>query len=88
MSYNRYFTNEQFDIPGEKCVFISHQKKDKEVAKAIADYILKAGINIYFDEYDTSIDINDPKSVVASIKLGCYACYRITQWNRNGCHGK
>lgn len=70
MSYNRYFTNEQFDIPGEKCVFISHQKKDKEVAKAIADYFLKAGINIYFDEYDTSIDINDPKSVVASIKLG------------------
>ena len=66
MAFNRYYASEIFDGINAKCVFISHQRNDKAVAKAIADYILTAGIDVYFDEYDTSIDINNPKSVVTS----------------------
>ena len=70
MPINRYYLSEQYDVAGEKCIFISHNRKDKEAAKAIADYILKAGIHIYFDEYDTSIDLTNPDSVVTAIKTG------------------
>lgn len=70
MAFNRYYASESYDGINAKCVFISHQRKDKTVAKAIADYILKAGVDVYFDEYDTSIDINNPKSVVTSIQNG------------------
>ena len=67
---NRYYLSEfQYPRTGN-CVFISHQKKDKEVAKKIADYISNAGIDIYFDEYDSSINRDDPNSVVRSIKNG------------------
>ena len=49
---NRYYLNEQqFPLTGN-CVFISHQRNDKQVAKEIANYILKSGVDIYFDEYD------------------------------------
>ena len=37
------FWEEIFDGINAKCVFISHQRNDKAVAKAIADYILTAG---------------------------------------------
>lgn len=67
---NRYYLDDISYRQGIKCVFISHQRKDKAVAKAIADYIEKAGIDVYFDEYDTSINIYDPYSVVAAIKKG------------------
>lgn len=70
MAYNRFGLNESYINSSVKCVFISHQRKDKNIAKAIADYILKAGIDIYFDEYDASIDINNPYSVVSSIRNG------------------
>ena len=72
MAYNRYYRDQLYDGAGTKCVFISHQQKDKVVAKAIADYILKAGIDIYFDEYDTSIDLNNPYSVVHAIQNGIH----------------
>lgn len=67
---NRYYLNElQYPRTGA-CVFISHQKKDKEIAKKIADYIDKSGVDIYFDEYDRSINRDDPNSVVNAIKTG------------------
>lgn len=67
---NRYYLNEtQFPDRGN-CVFISHQRNDKEVAKKIADYIYKSGVDIYFDEYDRSIDRDNPQSVVNAIKTG------------------
>ena len=55
-------------------MFISHQKKDSDAAKAIADYLQYAGIDIYFDEYDTSINQSDPQSVVNAIKRGIENC--------------
>ena len=67
---NRYYLNELQSPRIGNCVFISHQKKDKDVAKKIADYISNAGIDIYFDEYDGSINRDDPNSVVNAIKSG------------------
>lgn len=67
---NRYYLNEQQYPRTGNCVFISHQKNDKEIAKKIADYINKSGVDIYFDEYDISINRDDPKSIVNAIKTG------------------
>lgn len=57
-----------------KCVFISHQKSDTEYCKKIADYLINAGIDVYFDEYDRDLKIhrqtNNPTGVVDSIKKG------------------
>ena len=55
-------------------VFISHQKKDREEAKLIADYLREAGIPVYFDEYDSALQIatknNDSRVIVEAIKKG------------------
>ena len=71
MARNRYYDSyARTLITGEVCVFISHQKNDAGAARKIADYLMKAGIDVYFDEYDTSIDRSVPSSVVAAIKKG------------------
>ena len=55
-------------------VFISHQKRDREEAKKIADYLRSVSIDVYFDEFDRELQQaeqeNNPKGVVASIKKG------------------
>jgi hypothetical protein len=55
-------------------VFISHQKRDRDEAKKIADYLMSVGIAVYFDEFDKELQqadlTNDPKAVVAAIKKG------------------
>ena len=51
-------------------VFISHQKKDSDIARKIADYLEDAGIDTYFDQYDSSIDRSNPESVVNAIRTG------------------
>lgn len=57
-----------------KCVFISHQKSDTDYCKKIADYLINAGIDVYFDEYDKDLKFyrqaNNPTGVVDSIKKG------------------
>ena len=57
-----------------KCVFISHQKSDTEYCKKIADYLINAGVDVYFDEYDRDLkfyrQVNNPTGVVDSIKKG------------------
>ena len=67
---NRYYLNEEKYPRYGNCVFISHQRNDKEIAKTIANYIYRSGLDIYFDEYDMSIDRDDPQSVVNAIKNG------------------
>lgn len=57
-------------LPSIKCIFISHQKQDSSAAKMIADYLIAAGVNVYFDEYDNTLDLTNPASVVAGIKDG------------------
>jgi hypothetical protein len=55
-------------------VFISHQKRDRDEAKKIADYLLSVSIEVYFDEFDKELQQADissnPKAVVAAIKNG------------------
>lgn len=80
MALNRYDYNTKFESRnrllslGIKCVFISHQQKDKNEAKKIADYFIKAGIDVYFDAYDTDLknnhQVNNAKAVTDSIKKG------------------
>ena len=55
-------------------VFVSHQKKDSNAAKVVVDYLQDAGIDVYFDQYDKSINRSDPQSVVSAIKRGIENC--------------
>lgn len=59
---------------GVKCVFISHQKADATICRHIADYLMDAGIDVYFDEYDKDLKIyrqdNNAQGVVNSIRKG------------------
>lgn len=59
---------------GIKCVFISHQKDDSSICRKIADYLINAGVDVYFDEYDKDLRIssqtNNPKYVVNAIRKG------------------
>jgi hypothetical protein len=59
---------------GINCVFLSHQQKDKNTCKKIADYLLNANIDVYFDEYDDDLkdfrQTNNPQGVVDSIRGG------------------
>lgn len=70
--YLRDFYNGNLPRPSleKPRVFISHQKKDSEAARIIADYLQEAGIDVYFDQYDQSINRADPQSVVNAIKRG------------------
>jgi hypothetical protein len=55
-------------------VFISHQKRDRDDAKKIADYLISVGIAVYFDEFDKELQqadaTNNPNAVVSAIKKG------------------
>lgn len=59
---------------GVKCIFISHQQKDKDAARKIADYLQNAGIDVYFDEYDKDLKLHNqsgnPKAVTQAICNG------------------
>ncbi|MFY0255927.1 toll/interleukin-1 receptor domain-containing protein [Chitinophaga sp. 30R24] len=80
MSQNRYYqpinvsNKAQYFINNSKCVFISYQSQDREAAKKIADYILAAGIDVYFDQYDGDLRIanqsKNPKALVESLCKG------------------
>lgn len=80
MAINRFYSPTKFNTRtdviarGIKCVFISHQQKDKDQARKVADYLQAAGIDVYFDQYDSELRIhhqhNSPKEVTASICKG------------------
>lgn len=57
-----------------KCVFISHHKSDMEYCKKVAAYIMKAGVDVYLDEYDYDlkhqVQTSNPVGVVRCIKKG------------------
>lgn len=59
---------------GVKCVFLSHQKSDSAICRYIANYLMAADIDVYFDENDNDLRIyrqtNNPKGVVDSIRKG------------------
>ena len=80
MALNRYYYPTKYDSRsqaislGVKCMFISHQQKDKESAKKIADYLMEAGIDVYFDSYDNDLKVhhqsNNAKAVTDAIRKG------------------
>ena len=70
-NYNNVLPRATRDNPR---VFISHQKKDSDIAAKIADYLEEAGIDIYFDQYDGSLNRSDPGSVVQAIRYGIENC--------------
>lgn len=94
--YLRDFYNGNLPRPSleKPRVFISHQKKDSEAARTIADYLQEAGIDVYFDQYDQSINRADPQSVVNAIKkvlrtvLTCWCFFRLILLDPCGCLGK
>lgn len=47
-------------------VFISHNKADKSSARALAELLIKQGINVWFDEWD----IGPGESIVGGIEQG------------------
>lgn len=59
---------------GKKCVFISHHKSDLEDCKKIANYLMKADIDVYLDEYDYDlkehVQSQNAKGVVHCIRKG------------------
>lgn len=64
-------TRKAFSI---KCIFLSHQQSDKIVCREIADYLMAANIDVYFDEDDDDLKVyrqtNNPNGVVNSIRKG------------------
>jgi hypothetical protein len=66
--------SESRKITGVKCIFLSHQQKDKDVCRKIADYLMAADIDVYFDEDDEDLKLyrqsNRPQGVVDSIRKG------------------
>ena len=80
MAINRYYYPTKYESRntilnlGVTCVFISHQKRDRVEAKKVADYLLSAGVDVYFDEYDGNLKIqhqnDNPKAVTKSICNG------------------
>lgn len=56
------------------CIFISHKQEDTDECRRIADYILDAGIDVYFDDYDEVLaDLvagGDPDKITGHIKDG------------------
>ncbi len=59
---------------GIKCVFLSHQKADRDICRKIADYLMAANINVYFDEDDNdlkdALQTQNPHLVTAAICKG------------------
>ncbi|HBY69330.1 MAG TPA: hypothetical protein DEG69_17215, partial [Flavobacteriaceae bacterium] len=59
---------------GKKCVFISHHRSDLDDCKKIADYFMKADIDVYLGEYDydlkEQVQRKNPKGVVSCIRKG------------------
>ena len=67
------FITEDARIQKCNCVFISHKKEDADFCRAIANYLISEGIDVYFDEYDKSINHSKPETVVRSIERGLLA---------------
>lgn len=54
------------------CVFISHKYDDLEAAREIANFIKKAGVDVYLDDNDSvlqkAVDENNPQKIVNCIE--------------------
>ncbi|MBE0069218.1 toll/interleukin-1 receptor domain-containing protein [Thermoanaerobacterium thermosaccharolyticum] len=66
-AYNFYKTN-------KPCIFLSHRSLDKNMVIEIGHYIMKAGIDIYLDEYDQNLqvaaEVGDDRAITQYIQKG------------------
>ena len=62
IDYKNYDSRSEFLAQNIKCIFISYQRLDKLKAKRIADYLISAGIAVYFDEYDDNLKLTYQES--------------------------
>lgn len=67
---NYIYFRDDYRFKHQNCIFISHQKADRKPAKEIADFLISKGIDVYFDEYDQSIDRSNPDKLTAAIQRG------------------
>ena len=67
--YEVRLLREGASIERKKCVFISHKKDDTAICRQIAESLMKIGIDVYFDEYDTTINLQNPMSKVNAISV-------------------
>lgn len=70
----KYQSRAQLISLGIKCVFISYQKKDRESAIKVAEYLRIANIDVYIDIYDKELKLQhqneNPKEVTKAICKG------------------
>lgn len=70
----KYSRRSEFMARGIKCVFISHQKRDRDEAEKIVNYLIDANVDVYFDEYDGDLRLQsestNPQGVTAAICTG------------------
>ncbi|RYD57627.1 MAG: toll/interleukin-1 receptor domain-containing protein [Sphingobacteriales bacterium] len=68
------YTISQSIKENKPCIFISHQKRDSPECKKIVEYIIKADLDVYFDEEDEHLaDFrrnHNPSGVINSIRHG------------------
>ncbi|MCT4628818.1 toll/interleukin-1 receptor domain-containing protein [Winogradskyella sp.] len=73
-SATKYNSRSEFLKRNIKCVFISYQNNDKSHAKRVADYLIDARIDVYFDEYDGDLKLsnqkNNPGKVTSALTKG------------------
>ena len=85
----KYKSRNQVVSLGVKCVFISYQKKDREAAIKIANYLQASGIDVYIDIYDKELKLqhqnDNPKEVTKAICNGINnsisGCCHNHSWN-------
>lgn len=70
----KYQSRAQVISLGVRCVFISYQRKDRDSAIKVADYLQSAGIDVYIDIYDKELKLqhqnDNPKEVTKAICNG------------------
>ncbi|WP_019279261.1 MULTISPECIES: toll/interleukin-1 receptor domain-containing protein [Clostridium] len=69
---------EQKSYQHKPCIFLSHKSEDKDKVEKIANYIMKKGVDVYFDKYDNALQEadrnNDDIGVTRCIQKGISSC--------------
>ena len=66
--------------PESKLIFISHNRRDKELAREIALFLTSENINVWFDEWEISAG----DSIIDQINRGLEGCtHFIIVWSRH-----
>lgn len=71
---DRLLAESSVQSSGRPCVFLSHQKDDTAATEKIAEYLLQAGVDVYFDKYDKTLSQlvaeGNPDGVTARLQKG------------------